>query len=127
MCNSGHEEEWSSSQNIGTGREATPYINVLIIVYAFLTGLHFDQLKVYIFLLDLKIYDVIYQAFCDRCKIVFVSSTTFYRLKKKLLYPVIWSYWLIHQAQNLAEIKVTNISAKVLNKFHTWKISENWD
>ena len=60
VCNSGHEEEWSSSQNIGTGREATPYINVLIIVYAFLTGLHFDQLKVYIFLLDLKIYDIIY-------------------------------------------------------------------
>ena len=45
-CNSGHKEEWSSSKKIGTGKWSMPYVNLLIIVYAFLSGLHFDQLKV---------------------------------------------------------------------------------
>ena len=45
-CNVGHEEVWCSSRNVGSGREAMPHINVLLIVYAFMTGLHFDQLKV---------------------------------------------------------------------------------
>ena len=45
-CNEGHEEEWESSHSIGNGRESVPYINVLLMVYLFLTGLHFDQLKV---------------------------------------------------------------------------------
>ena len=47
-----------------------------------------------------------FKAFCDRCNILFISSTTFYRFKRKLLYPVIWCYWLMHQAQNLAEMMV---------------------
>ena len=45
-CNSGHKEEWSSSKKIGTGKWSMPYVNLLIIVYAFLSGIHFDQLKV---------------------------------------------------------------------------------
>ena len=45
-CNSGHLENWSSSQMIGRGRSAMPKVNLLIIVYALLTGLHFEQLKV---------------------------------------------------------------------------------
>ena len=48
-CNEGHDEVWSSSHCIGSSRESVPYINVLLIVYLFLTGLHFDQLKVTIF------------------------------------------------------------------------------
>ena len=45
-CNSGHRECWASSKTVGTGKEAVPIINLLIIVYTFLSGLHFDQLKV---------------------------------------------------------------------------------
>jgi len=66
-----------------------PYINLLIILYSFMTGHGFDKLK----------------AFFDRCHILSVSSSTYYRYLKKLVYPVIWSFWLIDQARNLAIIK----------------------
>ena len=46
-CNSGHKNIWSNSRNVGQGKTARPYINILLIVYAFLTGLHFDQIKVF--------------------------------------------------------------------------------
>ena len=101
----GHEGTWSSSRNIGGGRESTPYINILLIAYSFMCGLHFDQLKVTNSML-LCVLKYSFQAFCDRCNILFVSSTTFYRFKRKVLYPVIWCFWLMHQAQNLAEIMV---------------------
>ena len=45
-CNSGHDETWASSPSVGSGRWTMPYVNVLLILYTFLTGLHFDQLKV---------------------------------------------------------------------------------
>ena len=45
-CNSGHNESWASSYNVGSGRWSMPYVNILLIVYTFMAGLHFDQLKV---------------------------------------------------------------------------------
>ena len=49
-CNSGHEEKWTSSSNVGEGSRSMPYVNVLLIVYTFMAGLHFDRLKVLIVL-----------------------------------------------------------------------------
>ena len=51
-CNDGHQEEWCSSATIGTGKRTLYLINISIIVYSFLSGLHFDQLKVYFLLLN---------------------------------------------------------------------------
>ena len=45
-CNSGHKESWASSRNVGQGKWTMPYINLLIILYSFMTGLGFDKLKV---------------------------------------------------------------------------------
>ena len=45
-CNHGHNESWSNSKVVGKGNRSMPVINLLIIVYAFLSGLQFDQLKV---------------------------------------------------------------------------------
>ena len=45
-CNKGHDETWASSKNVGVGRLSVPYVNILLIVYTFLTGLQFDRLKV---------------------------------------------------------------------------------
>ena len=44
-CNSGHKESWASSRNVGQGKWTMPYINLLIILYSFMTGLGFDKLK----------------------------------------------------------------------------------
>ena len=48
-CNSGHKETWASSSIVGRGKWSMPSINLLIIVYTFVTGLRFDQLKVHYF------------------------------------------------------------------------------
>ena len=45
-CNSGHKESWASSRNVGQGKWTMPYMNLLIILYSFMTGLGFDKLKV---------------------------------------------------------------------------------
>ena len=71
-CNSGHEEVWNSSHNVGRGRESTPYINVLLITYAFMTGLHFDQLKVRLILLSFLLFHFSYLNI--HCLQIFVKS-----------------------------------------------------
>ena len=91
VCNAGHDESWSSSKEVGTGRESVPFVNIMLSFFLLVTGLHFDQMK----------------AFFDRCNILFFSATTYYKMAKKLLYPVIWSYWLTHQQQNLNELMVS--------------------
>ena len=93
VCNAGHEENWSSSADVGSGRESIPHVNIMLIFFLFVTGLHFDQIK----------------AFFERCNILFFSGTTYYKMVKKLLYPVIWCYWLTHQQQNLKELAVRKI------------------
>ena len=107
LCNSGYSETWESSSNVGIGRGSIPWINVQLIVYTFMTGLQFDQLKVRIIRIFLLILFLNIKAFCDRCNILFISSSTYYRFLKKLLYPVIWCYWLMDQTRILAEIMVT--------------------
>ena len=46
------------------------------------------------------------QAFLDHCRILFISPSTYYRYLKKLLYPVIWTYWKVEQAKTLTDIMV---------------------
>ena len=45
-CNSNHSESLSNSDNIGTGRKSTPKLNLMLMVFIFLSGLQFDRLKV---------------------------------------------------------------------------------
>lgn len=45
-CNSGHIEFWQSCKKVGTGRQSMPYVNLIMIVFTFLCGLHFDKVKV---------------------------------------------------------------------------------
>ena len=45
-CNKGHQETWSNSKTVGKGKKSMPIINLLLIVYTFLSGLHFNQLQV---------------------------------------------------------------------------------
>ena len=89
-CNAGHEEVWYSSKSVGDGRGSMPYINILLAVHIFMTGLQFDKVK----------------AFFKHCNILFISAPTYYTFMKSRLYPVIWSFWLLHQARNLATIMV---------------------
>ena len=105
-CNSGHKESWASSTNVGSGKWTMPSVNLLLIVYTFLTGLHFDQLKVHILIILSVVYIVTVQAFFDRCNILSISASTYYRHLKKLVYPVIWTYWLMEQARNIEEVMV---------------------
>ena len=104
-CNSGHEESWSTSKNVGKGRWTMPYINLLLILHSFMAGLSFDPLKVCISILVLFCISKS-QALFSRCKILFISSSTFYRYLTKLLYPIIWTYWLMDQSRNVASIMV---------------------
>ena len=46
------------------------------------------------------------QAFFDRSNILSISASTYYRHLKKLVYPVIWTYWLMEQARNIEEVMV---------------------
>ena len=46
LCNEGHTENWCSSRTIKTGRLTVPLINLSLLFYSFLSGLHWDQLKV---------------------------------------------------------------------------------
>ena len=46
ICDDGHCEEWSSSESIKAGRWTVPLINLGIICYSFVCGLHWDQLQV---------------------------------------------------------------------------------
>ena len=88
-CNDGHTEFWASSSDVGQGRECIPYINLKLIYFLFVTGLHYEKIK----------------TIFSRCKILFFSATTYYKIKKKFLYNVIWSYWLAHQAENLEKLR----------------------
>jgi len=90
-CNEGHREAWSSCNNVGEGKWSMPIVNLYIILYNFMTGMNFDQLK----------------AFFDGIGIVSISANTYYRHLKSLVYPVIWTYWLMQQSQNIAEVMVT--------------------
>ena len=45
-CNSGHCQTFSTSETVGSGKWKVPYINLLIIVYIFLSGLNFEKVKV---------------------------------------------------------------------------------
>ena len=45
-CNAGHEKPWCSSDSVGSGKKAVPLINIMLIVFAFMSGLPFDRLKV---------------------------------------------------------------------------------
>ena len=44
-CNSGHDESWHSSRTVGQGRWTMPLINLVMIVYCFMTGLQFDRVS----------------------------------------------------------------------------------
>ena len=46
LCNEGHTENWCSSRTIKAGRLTVPLINLSLLFYSFLGGLHWDQLKV---------------------------------------------------------------------------------
>ena len=50
-----------------------------------------------------------FQAFCDQTGILFISASTYYSIKTALVYPIIWSYWLVSTATNIAAIKVLEI------------------
>ena len=52
-CNSHHTETWCSSGRVGTGKWTLPRINLLLVVYSFMTGLQFDPLKVCVFVFRL--------------------------------------------------------------------------
>ena len=94
VCNAGHSETWSNCSRVGEGKNSVPLINITMIYYIFVTGLHYDRMK----------------EFFEHCSIPFISATTFYSMKRKFLYPVIWSYWQIHQDATLSELKVSSVS-----------------
>ena len=50
VCNSGHEGVWTNSETVGCGTSKMPMVNLLMIVYAFLTGMPWEKLKVLHFL-----------------------------------------------------------------------------
>ena len=89
LCNDGHCERWCNSASIGIGRYKIYLINLSIIVYSFLSGLHWQQL----------------QSFFSKCGINLVSESTFYRYLKKFVYPVVYDFWLRDQASSINGIK----------------------
>ena len=44
-CNKGHQESWSNSKTVGKGNKSMAIVNLLIIVYTFLSGINFNQLQ----------------------------------------------------------------------------------
>ena len=46
-CNSGHETSWCSSDSIQTPRKAVKTVNLLLVLYTLLSGLHYQQLQVH--------------------------------------------------------------------------------
>ena len=94
-----------------------PYINLLLIVYTFMAGLQFNPLKVDIVITMSCSCRSNIQAMFEACRIVSVSESTFYRYLNKLLYPVIWTYWLMDQARNIADIKVLFTEKILQNKY----------
>ena len=93
VCNNNHTEEWCNSSSFGIGRFKMYCINLSIICYSFLCGLHWDQVK----------------TFFGKCGISIVSDSTYYRYMKKLIYPVVYDYWLKEQASVIKEIKKSDI------------------
>ena len=89
QCNDGHSERWCNSASIGIGNYKLYLINLSIILYSFLCGLHWDQL----------------QRFFTKCGIDLVSDSTFYRYLKKFIYPVVYDFWLRDQASTIHNIK----------------------
>ena len=67
-CNSGHNNTFSTSRMVGTGKKGIPDVNLLLIVYTLLTGMCFDKLKV-------------------------SSETSVTENKKKILNDIIYKLW----------------------------------
>ena len=74
-CNSHHQETWCSSGRVGKGKWSLPRINLLLIVYSFMTGLQFDPLKVCYFICSLTFKE------CDiaRSQLVFDICLIYHR------------------------------------------------
>ena len=53
-CNSGHEELWSSSSVIGNGRWKNHSLNLTLMIYAFFSGIHYNQLNVKLLILGVS-------------------------------------------------------------------------
>ena len=106
-CNSGHTVSIESSRTIGSGQKKVPYVNILMIVLTFLCGLHFDKIKVtYYYVVPFLIWEM-FQSFFIMAGIQSISSSTYYRYLKKIVYPVTWTFWLMHQAQNISSMIVS--------------------
>merc|ERR1712179_879157 len=80
-CNDGHKEEWLSSKPV----KGVPLVNLLIVCYAFFSGLNWAQFK----------------AFCDKIGLLMISTSTFYRYLTNLIYRCTYEFWLREQAQSI--------------------------
>ena len=76
-------------------------INLSIICYSFLCGLHWDQLH----------------SFFTKCGISLVSESTFYRYLKNLVYPVTYDFWLRDQASIINDLKEGEKASGMGSKF----------
>ena len=101
ICNEGHHEEFCNSTSIGLGRYKLYLINLSIICYSFLCGLHWDQLH----------------SFFTKCGISLVSESTFYRYLKNLVYPVTYNFWLRDQASIINDLKEEEKASGIGSKF----------
>ena len=110
ICDDGHCEEWSSSESIKAGRWTVPLINLGIICYSFVCGLHWDQLQVISGGSNCFIHIWTFQAFFSKLGVLSVSTATFYRYLDKVVYPFVWDNWLRNQAESLEEVLVCVIS-----------------
>ena len=87
-CNDGHFEEWTNCEWISAGKHKLPILNLKVICYSLLGGLHWEQVH----------------SFFSKCGIPLVSSATYYRYLKNLIYPVIYDHWLRNQADALKDL-----------------------
>jgi len=87
LCDSGHQNHWSNSQKIEHKKKKVPILNIKLTVYLYLSGLSFQ----------------VFKAFCIKMDIVMFSTTTWYRYLNSLVYPVIYTFWVKHQASNIKD------------------------
>ena len=107
VCNDGHCENWCSSETVGSGRKMLYLINISMIVYSFLSGIHFEKIKVgLLHCIDMIVQCKYFQSFFTLLHVPQVSASTFYRYLKRVVYPVTYCYWLQQQAEIITDMKV---------------------
>jgi len=92
---------WTSSESIQSGKYEVPLINLTIISYLFFSGIHWSQ----------------FMAFCQKINLLMVSTATYYRYLRKLIYPCTYDFWLQDQAKTINSILKNQSSGTAQGKF----------